>query len=80
MEGASYSVGVLTVSDRVSQGTSEDKSGPVLKDLIEAGLKGAKVVATAVIPDEIPRIQEVTLPSCCILVGDRTIDLVGLVY
>jgi len=35
----------------------------VLKDLIEAGLKGAKVVATAVVPDEVPKIQEVTAAS-----------------
>ena len=56
-----YTVGVLTVSDRVSQGVSEDKSGPALKELIESGLKGAKVVEQSVVPDEIPDIQKVTL-------------------
>jgi molybdopterin adenylyltransferase len=49
-------VGIITVSDRASQGEYEDLGGPALK---EAATKyGWQVLAEAVVPDEITRIQE----------------------
>ncbi len=50
-------VGVLTVSDRSARGEREDRSGPLLVEL--AGeLPGAEVVAQAVVPDDVPVLQE----------------------
>ncbi|KAI9199264.1 MoaB/Mog domain-containing protein [Polychytrium aggregatum] len=50
------SVGILTVSDRVSQGAAVDKSGPTLKDLVESKL-GGTVVVQEVVPDDVGEIQ-----------------------
>ncbi len=48
---------VLTVSDRGAAGESEDRSGPLLVRMLEEQLAGAKVVATAIVPDDIEGIQ-----------------------
>ena len=49
-------VGVITVSDRASQGLYDDLGGPALK---EAGTQyGWQILAEAIVPDDIPRIQE----------------------
>src|SRR6202795_4532315 len=49
-------VGVITISDRASEGLYEDLGGPVLKDAaIRYGWQG---LAAAIVPDEIARIQE----------------------
>ncbi|XP_065660902.1 gephyrin isoform X3 [Hydra vulgaris] len=47
-------VGILTVSDRCSAGTQEDKSGPNLKILVESHLQrlGSVNVLTGCVPDE----------------------------
>lgn len=50
-------VGILTISDRGSSGTYEDKSGPVIRQIVTEQL-GATVERSAIIPDEIDRIQE----------------------
>ena len=50
------SVGIITVSDRAAAGEYEDLGGPALR--AEAGRLGWNVLAEAVVPDEIPRIQE----------------------
>ena len=52
----SINVGIITISDRASAGEYEDLGGPVLKDAAEEA--GWHVHAEAVIPDELPRIQE----------------------
>ena len=52
-----YKVGILTISDRASQGLREDRGGPRLKALLED--RGFQVEMTAVVPDEIPAIVEV---------------------
>ncbi len=44
-------VGVLTVSDRSARGEREDKSGPLLAELVKERL-GAEVVRMDVVPDE----------------------------
>jgi len=43
-------VAILTISDKASKGEREDKSGPLLKDLVE--FNGGKVIDTKVVPDE----------------------------
>jgi molybdopterin adenylyltransferase len=49
-------VGIITISDRASQGEYDDLGGPAVK---EAATKyGWQVLAEAVVPDEITRIQE----------------------
>eukprot|EP01089_Gocevia_fonbrunei_P011975 TRINITY_DN269_c0_g1_i2.p1 TRINITY_DN269_c0_g1~~TRINITY_DN269_c0_g1_i2.p1 ORF type:complete len:176 (-),score=47.72 TRINITY_DN269_c0_g1_i2:53-580(-) len=49
---ARWKVGVLTVSDRASAKTIEDKSGPAIVEYVEKNLKDAKVVKTEIVPDE----------------------------
>ena len=48
-------VGIITVSDRASQGVYDDLGGPALKAAAEA--YSWKVVAEALVPDEKPDIQ-----------------------
>lgn len=50
------SVGIVTVSDRAAAGEYENLGGPALR--AEAVRHGWSVVAEAVVPDEISRIQE----------------------
>ena len=49
-------VGVITVSDRASQGFYDDLGGPALKEA--ATRYGWQILAEAMIPDDIARIQE----------------------
>lgn len=55
-----FRVGVLTISDRGASGEYEDRSGPVIRELVQAWL-AADVVEAAVIPDEFERIRETLL-------------------
>ncbi len=55
-----FTVGVLTISDRVSRGEAEDRSGPLLARLVEEHL-GWQVIARAVVPDDREQIQRVLL-------------------
>lgn len=49
-------VGIITISDRASEGAYDDLGGPALQ---EAAIKnGWNIVSEAVIPDELARIQE----------------------
>src|SRR3984957_17252630 len=49
-------VGVITISDRASEGLYDDLGGPALK---KAAIQyGWQVLAEAIVPDDIPRIQE----------------------
>lgn len=48
---------VLTISDRGAAGETEDRSGPILVELLETQLANARVVATAIVPDDIEAIQ-----------------------
>ncbi len=43
-------VAILTISDKGSEGEREDKSGPLLKDLVE--FNGGKVIDYKIVPDE----------------------------
>ena len=42
----------LTISDRSAAGVVEDRSGPLLQAALEAGLSGALISATAIVPDD----------------------------
>ena len=46
----SYTAAIITVSDSGSRGEREDKSGPLIRDMIEA--EGFEVVYTSIVPDE----------------------------
>src|SRR5436190_9414501 len=49
-------VGVITISDRASAGDYDDLGGPALKQVAQK--IGWQVVAEAIVPDEMARIQE----------------------
>jgi len=50
-------VGILTISDRGAAGQYEDRSGPVIREIVIAKLKGM-IAQTAIIPDEIETIRD----------------------
>jgi molybdopterin adenylyltransferase len=50
-------VGVITVSDRASQGFYEDLGGPAVREAAKG--YGWQILAEAIVPDEIARIREV---------------------
>lgn len=55
-------VGLITISDRASEGVYDDLGGPALK---EAAMKnGWSVLAEAIVPDDLGKIQE-TIRSFC---------------
>ena len=47
---------VITVSDRVSRGEAEDKSGPAAAEMLES--IGFEVIATEIVPDGIESVAE----------------------
>ena len=49
-------VGIITVSDRASEGAYEDLGGPALRNAVQG--HGWQVLAEAVVPDDKSRIQE----------------------
>lgn len=49
-------IGILTISDRGAAGTYEDRSGPIICELVTARLN-ATVAQTAVVPDDLDRIR-----------------------
>jgi len=49
-------VGIITISDRASGGEYEDLGGPALKRVAETS--GWQVLAEAIVPDDLKRIQE----------------------
>ena len=50
-------VGILTLSDRGAAGEYQDRSGPVIRELVVEQLR-AEVVEYAVIPDDFERIRD----------------------
>lgn len=69
-EEGPYRVGIITVSDRASKGEYEDKSGPVIKELVEAA--GMEVVDYIIVPDEKSQIVKKLLHFS----DQRQVDLV----
>ncbi len=53
-------VGILTISDRSAAGVYEDKSGPVIRQLVTERLQ-AVVERTAIVPDELEQIKNTLL-------------------
>jgi molybdopterin adenylyltransferase len=51
-------IGILTVSDRASQGIYEDKSGPAIEEVLREYVAGPFHCERKVVPDEIPLIVE----------------------
>ena len=62
-------VGILTVSDKGSRGEREDRSGPALREMMEAA--GGEVVRTAMVPDE-----EADIRAVLVAWSDEGLDLV----
>ncbi|KAL6044914.1 Gephyrin [Balamuthia mandrillaris] len=56
-----WKVGVLTVSDSVARGKAEDKSGPLLVQIVESQLAGAKIEETETVPDELDVIRDLLM-------------------
>jgi len=48
----SFRVGILTISDRGWRGETEDRSGPVIRAIVENELENTAVERTALVPDE----------------------------
>jgi molybdopterin adenylyltransferase len=57
-------IGIVTVSDRASQGAYEDRGGPAIRDCLAEVLAGPWEPVAKVIPDEQPLI-EATLRDLC---------------
>jgi len=57
-------IGILTISDRASSGVYEDRSGPAIRDTMNAYLRSPWEEVYRVIPDEQPVI-EATLKTLC---------------
>lgn len=55
-------VGVLTISDRSSQGIRPDLSGPVLQDAVKG--QGWLVKKTGIVPDELDNIKNTLIQWC----------------
>ena len=51
-----FRVAILTVSDRSAEGTRQDESGVVIREMVTASLD-ANIVAYLVVPDERPAIE-----------------------
>jgi molybdopterin adenylyltransferase len=64
-------VGILTLSDRGAAGDYEDRSGPLIRELVVERL-GAEVVEYAVIPDQFDRIRDILIAW----VEERQLDLI----
>jgi molybdenum cofactor synthesis domain-containing protein len=62
-------VGILTVSDKGARGEREDRSGPAIREMIEAA--GGEVVRTKIVPDERDEIRAALLDW-----SDEGLDLV----
>lgn len=66
-------IGVLTVSDRASQGIYEDRSGPAIVRTLEEFLSSPFETVTAVVPDEQEIVEERLIQlsdtdRCCLVV------------
>jgi molybdopterin adenylyltransferase len=62
-------VGILTVSDKGAKGEREDRSGPAIRELVEAA--GGQVVRTRIVPDE-----QADIRAALIAWSDEGLDLV----
>lgn len=66
-------IGVVTVSDRASQGVYEDRGGPAIQDYLSEILTSPFSLIAKVIPDERPLIEQTLrelcdVEGCCLIV------------
>ena len=54
--------GVLTISDRSSQGIREDRSGPLIQEILT--IAGYRIVCAEIIPDEFEMIRQILVDWC----------------
>jgi molybdopterin adenylyltransferase len=64
MTSSPAKIGIVTVSDRASQGVYEDRGGPAIRDYLAEILTSPFEVDARIIPDERPVIEQ-TLKSLC---------------
>jgi molybdopterin adenylyltransferase len=57
-----HQAAIITISDKASQGLREDKSGPVLKELLQSA--GINVIQEGVVPDEVGQIKAELIRIC----------------
>jgi molybdopterin adenylyltransferase len=62
-------VGILTISDKGARGEREDKSGPAIREMMEAA--GGEIVRAKVVPDEQDEIRAVLIQW-----SDEGLDLI----
>jgi len=62
-------VGILTVSDKGAKGEREDRSGPAIREIVEAA--GGQVVRALIVPDE-----QTDIRAALIAWSDEGLDLV----
>jgi len=70
---ADIRIGIVTVSDRASQGVYEDKGGPAIRDCLTEILSCPWEPVARLVPDEQPRIEStlkalVDDEGCCLIV------------
>ena len=51
------SAGILTISDRCHRGERDDRSGPVIRSILQTRLEGTTILVEAVVPDDLAMIQ-----------------------
>jgi molybdopterin biosynthesis enzyme MoaB len=56
-----FLVGVLTISDRVSRGEAEDKSGPKIKELLKKQAQYSDVILSGLVSDEKDEIKKILI-------------------
>ena len=66
-------IGILTVSDRASDGTYEDRSGPAVEDWLDVVLASEWVAIRRLVPDEQDRIERELISladddGCCLVI------------
>ncbi|CAM8895651.1 unnamed protein product [Rhodiola kirilowii] len=73
-------VAILTVSDTVASGVAPDRSGPRAVSVVNSSaerLGGAKVAATAVVPDDVNQIKDILQKWCDVDKMDLVLTLGG---
>ncbi|MEM7348932.1 MAG: molybdopterin-binding protein, partial [Chloroflexota bacterium] len=64
-------VGILTISDRGAAGTYEDRSGPVIREIVTNHLKGV-ISQAKIVPDDIEIISQTLIDWC----NHQAVDLI----
>lgn len=65
-------IGIVTVSDRASQGVYEDRSGPAIEETLRAYLRSEWEAVTRLVPDEPPSIEA----ALCALADEEQCHLI----